>query len=337
MPNLVEGLYWLAGSVTYQLGNILFLIICGILFRILKGNDVVSGARSAIILAAFVFCAAGTNEVTMIVLLEISFLVLAYAMIKARDRLLAIVLMVSSSVSSAIVILAPGTSARLNSVPHHEFTFALLSSLKTGATSLTEWLFLTPILPITVAVSPFLALRLVGKSLSPISKSLVILAFLGIYLSLFFPSFYGTGLIEPRTINSIYAVFLIGYLLTFMMFVDKLGLVCQKLSNYHLPLYRCVLITWIAVTVTVPTSNHKIAIEDLMTGRAYGYDRELKQRYSMIHDCDRIICAVPALQNKPKSIYFFENAIDNGKDDEFYKRYKLKYAGYFRRLKIELQ
>jgi len=364
MPSLVQGFYFMTSAVTYQSGNILFLIICGYLFRIRKFSDQQRNILITLILSALIFASAGTNEVNMVLTLEICVLCFLWDyIVHRRMNVLLAVATSTSIISTAIVVLAPGSGRRFETTRHLDLISALQSSLTYGASSAAQWFILTPLLPIGLLSVPVLSKWLARRKVLPFTVSplwsLTVSSMM--YVSLFFPSFYSTAHVEARTVNVIYLFFLISIFFNIVILIDNATDRGKELKVFSSRIGILMLCALILIMFIVPRSNVKTAISDLVTGSAYYYDKELKQRYQIINDCrnrqgdvdpyvgkgedlrldiqqaDNEICQVPPLKHTPKSIYFDEMALDPRKNESYnIIRYKLTYAYYFQRRAIIL-
>jgi len=338
MPNLAEGLYLMAGDVCLHLGNILLVTVIGLLFHIERSRD---GLRKTFLSAAaavLIIAGVGTNELSM-VLLD-GFLLLGLLFFWLRDRRLSgrwLLFVAVSVAASAVVLFAPGNLARFQSTASHDFWLAVRSSLVQGSGYLGEWLFGTPVVLIAVLFLPAVA-ALSRARLPRAFHPAAVLAFsLLVYFGLFFPSFYGTGLLETRTVDIIYFYFLIAFAANVLVAVghsrDRLGPLVASLTSGR----SLVIALLIGAAFVIPPSHLRTAYHDLLSGTASGYDRELWDRYRMIRECRTLVCEVPRLRNRPASIFYFENAVDEKEDTPWYQGYRDNgYAALFGKRRIRL-
>ena len=103
------------------------------------------------------------------------------------------------------------------------------------------------------------------------------------------------------------------------------------------PVARVALVAAIVLMTVLPSSNLRVAYADLASGAAARYDAEQRRRYELIQACSGPVCPVPPLSDPPRTLFFFENAVDTGRDDAFFERYKdFAFAGYFYRRRVLL-
>ncbi len=336
MPAIAEGIYWMTGAVNYQLGCILLFFVAALLFRVEQQPRKNTAMR--LLGVVLIIATAGTNELAMLLLLEL--LVLMLMVDGLRRHRLSIWKSIAALVSLAgvlIVTFAPGTRARY-ALSSHDLMLSIRSSFAVGGGYLGRWLLTAPVLPATALLMPLLA-KMPRRAITWMNHPLVTVAlFLLTYFALYFPSFYGSGIVEPRTVTVIYLYFLVGFLMNVAVLVNYL----EARMNWRLPAVSRVLagaaVLLMIVQFLAFDSNLKSAWSDLATGTAYRYSREQNERYDAIESCPAFVCEVDPLRDKPKTIFYFENAVDEKADSEFFHHYKDGgYAAYFHKWRIRLK
>jgi hypothetical protein len=334
MPNPAEGIYWMSGAVCYQLGSVLFLVIAGMTCRLLSVGSR-NRVRTTLLAAVLIIAAIGTNEVTMLSLLAFLGTLFLYRLTVDRSlNVPAAVLLATAVLGTAVVFLAPGNQARL-SLSHPDLAGALQATAVTGSAYLLRWLFLSPLLPVALL---WYGNRNSQKPLLPfrVNPLFSIALFLALSYALFFPSFYGTGRVETRTVNVIALFFLVGFFLNCEIVIDHRAAVRGRVvafstGSFFVPVAAAMFI----LAVVGPSVT--TAYGDMLSGRAMAYDRELNERYRIIRDCPWMVCEVPPLSSVPKTVYFFENALDDRSESDFFKGYKDSgFAYYFGKARIRL-
>jgi len=208
---------------------------------------------------------------------------------KSEQRRTWLVFLVITMICAAIVIAAPGNAVRSSNFPiRHRLFFSLKESLLQEARFLIIWLSNPVFILGTIFFVP-IADRLSDKisalkslAFHPLVSSLVLLTivFLGC-----FPVYWATGSMgQLRTMNVAYFFFLIGWFINIVIWVDylkrKRGFATAKLPHYvyviGVPLLFCTLLF---------SNNMKTAIADLVSGRAYHYDKAVKERYAQFRQC----------------------------------------------------
>jgi len=110
---------------------------------------------------------------------------------------------------------------------------------------------------------------------------------------------------QHRTVTTVYFFFLIGWFINIVVWVDYLkrkhGFTPAKLPNYvyaiGVPLILCTLLF---------SNNTRVAIADLVRGRAYSYDKAVNERYAQFKQCAREghldDCPVMTISDLPTTI-----------------------------------
>jgi hypothetical protein len=319
MPDVTEGYYWMPGSVSYQLGSALTLFFFAAVIKSLKSPQRIKIAWLTLC-ATLIFMIVGSSETSMIFLLFLlsSVTIKAFS-IKDQNRHVWLVLLLVAILCSAVVLAAPGNVVRSSYMPNrHRLFFSLGMALAQGLRYLLKWVFdpafgLSTILfiPIANQLSNKSALLKSRLYLHPISSMalLLVLVFLG-----FFPPLWATGMfVQERTVNTAYFFFLPGWFITIAIgtcyLQEKRDL---KIPSLPTPFYL-VGLPLVALCL-VFTNNTKDAFADLLTNRAYEYDRRLSTRRLQFEQCAReeiSDCSVQKLEDLPvtTSNPYFETAL----------------------------
>lgn len=337
MPNIAESLYWITGAVCYQYAIIFLLATLGLIIRLYHASKSHSHPLLSISTIILLFLTAGTNEIAVVLQCELVALILLTDIVSRRKKINLLSLFFATSLAGfAIVFFAPGTQAR-NSYGKHDLWFAVQSSAQYGSKYLIQWLTTTPLVPLTVFFVHFIAKHTKTVFSFIVHPALSLSIFFLTYFGMFIPSFYGVGMLEPHTVSIIYFFFLIGffinvYLCIHYFYIRKRN-IFPALNSYGLAIVGV-----LAVILSVaPGSNLKTAYSDLFSGAAYRYDQELNKRYDLIAECKTSLCDVPPLTDHPRTIFWFEDAVDEKEDSAFFLQYKDHgYAFYFDKQRIRL-
>lgn len=300
MPLVSQGFYWLAGSISYQLGNILSILLFCFIIQLIKTNKRIYMILS-ILFTVFVV---GSNETGMILidfLLGIIFFYNLYQNKKINYSLL--IVLIFAAIFSMIVFKSPGNVVREAVYPDkHLIGYAFLKSISAVKAYLGIWMPL-------IIIFTFIYYDYFNKNeqtsshkvfdVNPILVFIIVcfLPFVG-----FFVSYWSIGYLPPlRTINTIYLYFLIGFLyLNFVLLyrlkkVNKQYIVFSKGVRYLLYVVLIIYLTH--------NKNIKTAYSDLLEGTAYKYDLELNERYQLIRKSKNENCYVPKLNSLPLTIF----------------------------------
>ncbi|MCB4808725.1 DUF6056 family protein [Tamlana sp. 62-3] len=301
MPSPTQGFYWLAGSVTYQLSIILALFMFSYVLRYLTTKNK-NFIIAAILLAVLVI---GTNEVTLVFINLIYGFTCAYLLFKNRKLnkglwLLFIVMLACS----AFVLLSPGSASRATTYPgNQQFMYSVLKTLKATKRHLGDWL------P-SIIVVLLLFFNSFAKTASKIKTPdifkvnlffpvLIVFSFLILGI---FPVYYSLKWVPFRVVNVVYFFFLLGvFYVSFILFF--------KLKEKEKPFIKLSKWTKIGLFALVifrlgGDNNVRVAYSDLISGKAYAYNKALNERYKIINQSKEETVVIPKLTVFPETIFF---------------------------------
>ncbi len=320
MPRVVSGIYWLAGSATYQLGNIFSLFMFGNIIKYLKAKE----TKYLIYTVLFLFLLVGTNETTMFLTGIILFFIMIifhfdkqkikFKFIKQKNYIF-IILVLLAFIFSLIVILSPGNEIRSGFFPDKHKLNSFNRAYHLARTYIIQWI---PVL----TIFSILALSLIKKPFNANARffktnpfvSLLIMIFIT-YIG-FFPAFWSMGEEPPlRTINVIYFFFI----LTWLYFSMTLYVYFRNDKATSIPKFIIYILMFAVIAIMSKPNNIKNAYRDWLNGTAQRYDQQMKKRYQIIKkqieqkkEKDALI--VPHLKDIPKTIYFRDISSDNIKN-----------------------
>ncbi|WP_300565556.1 DUF6056 family protein [Flavobacterium sp.] len=324
MADVCEGLFWLPGSITYQLANVLFVFLVSFILKYYKTKNIVYVILSSILIMAIVGC----NEIITLTILFLffTFLLFQYQTNKKLDRVL-IVLFAVLIVFTGFSILAPGNAARETFIEvKHQFFYSVVMTLIYSAYYLIMW---SPILLISALFVTEYFDTLIEKI--KFKKVLIhpLLSFVGMFLVIccgIFPGFWSLNTRPPgRAINTIYFFFVFA----FLYFLITLFHYFKRTKNYSfvMPNYIKIVLMFLLLMNAFSSGNIRVAYSDLLSGRAYKFDKEMKNRYDIINNSESQNCVVPAIENAPLTIFSYEDMElttdkENWKNDAIAKYFK---------------
>lgn len=310
MPTLVQGIYWLPGSMTYQLGNILTIYLSiNVLTSISGSSNSSKFKKISNYFLVFIIC--GLNETSMIALdVLLGFILFYDFLIKRKINIELLLYVLFATAFSLIVILAPGNATRNLDFPspdkHHLF-FTISSSIIFAFQYIINWLS-TPQIIISstlvfinaIIVIPHNTIEKKRKIF--FSLFLIVGGFLVIVTS-FFTGFWSTGYISPpRTVNVSYWLFIIVWfsvLISLVPLVNKYFNAIKKVNLAPINIIGiCVLLFF-----EHSTENYSLVTNDVLSGRAYLYNNECKNRDRIMRECTDSVCLIPTFSVKPSSIF----------------------------------
>jgi hypothetical protein len=333
LSSLAEAFYWMAAFVTYTLPSILTFIWVVVVLRWyrLETLRILTG-----IFAGFlVFAIIGSSETNLLTILLLIAAMWGYRLLFHREiDGLMIGLMLVAIFSSYLYFTAPGLSVRLGGNPlGGNIPLSVLNAFRKLAQLVAGWLIRSPLLLFTAAWMLVLArCTPQARTYFTVPFWYVFLLYIGILSAQLFTSYYGIG-IDPtaREINCVYLFFLVGWFYT-------TGVLLHTLSG-RVPLpgisasgQGVLLIVLVAGTVFAFYKNPNIRMiySDWLSGKAAAYNTELYRRYDLIKNTRQSVVYLPALENKPQSLF-----VDDIKEDKNHWWNKLM-AGYFQKEAIYL-
>ncbi|MDQ3019691.1 MAG: DUF6056 family protein [Bacteroidota bacterium] len=337
MPSVSQGFYWITGSIVYQFGLILIMVFLILYIRLSKTNKtserIFYTSASALLLIAI----AGCSEMSMgLIVLIIAILILTNIFTERKLHWRLIIFAALVGAASYVIISAPGNQLRAEFFPErHQLFNSIYLSFTFLIQNFFSWIFLTPLLPLTLLLVPVF-----GKLYKGDERKLAIFsvnpfysysAFIIILLILIFLPVWSMGK-EPvrRTFNFIYFVFLIGWFynaIVLFYFINKKS----KTSIKKIPQYIYILFTLILLSYLLKQNNVRTAYADLLRGTAYKYNNELNKRYEFISQSSSDSCEVLEIKNIPRTIFVFEITGDSK------NIYNEVYAHYFNKKSIVLK
>jgi len=300
VPEACSAFYWLPGAFTYQFSIPLTLLFVG--FYLKYSNT--KKPLYLIIALLFLFFSMGCNEVTSLLNLILLLLYFIYNLWKTRKLDFAFLLViVFAIVFACIELLAPGNAARANTISEkYNLIYAVSKSVIHSVLFTLKWI---PLLLLFIAFYsenfysflPENKLKL--KLLSPKWAFLILFSLL--FISLFPGFFMQNNIIANRSLNSIYFYFILA---AFYAVICSLIYLKDK-YNFIITLSKSSKIVLATLMIFFTFSDNPVtnAYEDLLNGKAFSYNNQMKNRFNMIKNTSEKKVIVPALTKKPITIY----------------------------------
>jgi hypothetical protein len=323
MPSIREGLYWYSSASTYQIPNAFSLILVGLMVRRYRNRDAGPGWRLTLAAVLSILIIGGSNETSSLILLFLlSVFVVGRAMFDRRLDRWATLLLAVAVLVAGVMVAAPGNAARMayesGGHHHHAFFAAAVHSLD-AIRQVPDWtqslaipLFGLLLVPIAAGLS-----RRNG-ALSPVFQ-IHPLALTGILFAImvlcYFPTYWSVehGPL-PRTLNVAYLLFLIGF---FVIIISAIRYSPDG-NAFQLPGYAILFVALcIALSLKAENGNTRRAWADLISGRAHGFDVELRQRYERLAACDLAVCEVEPIVHRPVTLFEAEVARSEKANEAF--------------------
>ena len=328
MLSPASSLYWMAGAMSYQSANILFLVLLALMIRLhdrQKASD--NHLALLVVLLLVMVLAIGTNETSMLAITGVTLLGVIVHLRSGLEVLRSwLLILVIALVCFAIVYHSPGNAIRAADFPlRHDLGRSVNGSLAVGLKILWRWLS-NPVLIVSSMLAPFAISKLLQMSDRWFSVSrTVITVLLGctflVPVVLQFPAWWSMGgWPPPRTVDAIYFLFIIGWYLA----IGAVTVRYLHMGKWQsmMPPYKpgaVILLLLLSVLFSVAVLQNKSyqrARNDLFQ-LAPPYHEYMKQRYRVIQravvDGHSYLSVADYLQEYPRTIYF--NDIMHNPDD----------------------
>lgn len=336
-PSPTWGLYWMSGTITYQLANIFTLFLLSALILVLKRKNTTHRAVSTLAASVSIFIAVGCNEITMILInaLLLTVTIIDYSIHKKLNFYL-LWLIIFTLALSVFVFLSPGKVIRetrweesLQLIP------SIIATLRRAISQILFRLIWSPLLIFSVIALPFF-IRLGNyfvykKTVLFNINPIVAFAWMLFLPALFFPLHYSLGPNEPnaeRVTNIIFLMFIFNWFyfeILIITYLKRNNIV--SLHNYKVP----TTVWWILLMffVFLPFREHnsiRTAYEDLFTGKSYKHNKLMGERIEYLKNSDCTDCVLEDIPYYPKTIVYYW-FYDNGSKDFWMNQQTAKYFG----------
>ncbi|GAB3536533.1 hypothetical protein GCM10027443_27090 [Pontibacter brevis] len=309
MPSTSEGIFWLPGYLTYQLPNIMMLLLLTLLLSFFRtGNK--SLKSSYIVLAALLCVAiAGSNEMALVMGFTTLLLILYSSWQDKQNRPYLLILFLLCVVASLTAVLAPGNYARMEEHPNaSKPLWSTVYAAFLAFISFYRWS--APLLAASVLYVLYWGLSLAEKTKGTGVFKVDLRLSLFYYLAtLFLMQFAFTWAVgerpTPRVENVIYFFFVFGWFYNIQVVITRYAHLLQaerKLSP-ALPLAISALFV---LQIFAIEGNVATAYVDLVSGKAAAYNQALNQRYSYLKNSGCDTCNLTPLPVIPQSLYFMD-------------------------------
>lgn len=309
MPEVSSGFYWYGGISAYHSGIILVPIFFAFLVK--SGNSINSASGLVYTFMALIvlILITGVNEILAILLFLFTLFLNIRHFVKDRSiKWQYVVFVIASGIFLYILLKSPGNKFRLTQFPGNtNFSYSFFNSFVFLYQNILSWIFNSPLLACSLILLPvYFKISEKKKNLknklltNPVGFSICWIIVL--YISVFF-SYYSTTVVLSRTSNFIYFIFIAGwfYLLYILSNIivtkGKFSFIKNRKYLYGLSLVFIILFL-------IKPNNITTAFNDLFSGSAYSYNRQLNERYQFLENCPNDSCRVDSLINIPKTIFY---------------------------------
>ncbi len=282
MPEIGETLYWLAGAYTYQTGNIFFILLVAIVFRLTQKNSIFNNVFLVLVAAILIFLIAGTNEISMAYVFGCTFLyAFVHFIIKPKKATIPLFLFVTACVASYISITSPGNFIRASSTGGllQNIPKAFLESALRGSIYIVYWLPSALIMTIIIwkQLGKVADNYIIEREIKSKEIYLVLIVFLLVIVAGFFPSIASTGKNAQRTIAPILIVFILSYFGIVIYYYQYFNSLFIKAKLNTIPINYL----GIVIIIFAFSNKHNVmnAYEDIVSLKVTKYHKVVKSVY----------------------------------------------------------
>lgn len=312
MPELVQGFYWMPGTITYQLGNILLLYFVGNIVNLqTEGIKHISWIRG-IINALLIVITCGLSETSMVVMCYVSVSLWLYSVLKTKRLnpwLTSFVVL--SALCAFVVFLAPGNASRIDHDASHSLSpdvlTAVLDSLGAALQVIANWVLSWTLIIFSFVVFLFFSIIRgfhVWKKWPLRNVVLGAVWLFGLIAVSVFPVQYVFGdLVPVRTINITYWLFLCAWIIFLMVIHQNLARIYSNHVNRYFSRYLFAGILLLLFTSLDKSDRLYIAWDDILSGRGSELAAQYEERDRIMKECSDEICVYPKYTVFPKTIF----------------------------------
>jgi hypothetical protein len=310
MPDTLDGIYWIPGSLSYQFANALTLFFLALMLKALE-NPGRPKVFPIILSCFFIVAIVGSSETSMVFLLFIvgSITVINFYL-KSNSRWLWLGLMVLTIICSYFVISSPGNEIRGSFFANrHRLFYSTGMALAQEIRFLATWITNPVLILATILAIPLIAKLLDKRELLKnhfyLHPLILTVLLLGLIFCGLFPPYWATGMLgQHRSVNVAYFFFVTGW---FFLLTCWLAYFKQKDLNLKLELPGFVFLLGgpILLICLFATNNSREVVIDLIGGKAFKYNQEMKIRNGQWAECARdnqADCQINKIQNYPATI-----------------------------------
>jgi hypothetical protein len=330
MPDLAGGLYYLGGSLFYQPGNMLLVLLLGSLMKFPppSGFYGLSPARwfAVAVQGLLLILLAGCNEISMMLSLAIPAAGFLLHWFQEKRPVFTWFLFLFLSVVCTVVILkSPATFYRMEASGSFERSIAEVGLLAFHGMmqAFMNW-FSSPSFFLSIAVLFFFSGKGVSEMKLPYAlRIFALLSSLLLFYACFLPSFLGEGVLQGHTENSLLFLFFILLFLNLQLW--KKPILAGKESLQFL---KPVLLAGLMLALPF-SGGFRLAVSDLWSGEAAAYSAERDHRDSLMRNTPGDTVWVEAVKHKPKSLFAGDigDYPDPWYDNHFAAMYRKKWVG----------
>lgn len=329
MPSISQGFYWLVSAVHYQGALILFMLFMIYYSRIEKSDNPLKRNISILIACLLTVAIPGTVELsaaTMVII--VSVLLLKSVFIDKKINWWLILILILTVICVFIVLKSPGNDQRsVKYSDNHDLLFSLKSSFVFLIESAAAWKFNSPLIAVTVMLIPFY-FKIAGGNKNEFKIKIfnlfyfILILIVVLYVNIFI-IYWSLG-IPPydRILDFIYFIFLTGWFVAIVQITSILN-IKYGITSFTIPKYIYAAALVILLFFVIKDNNIKSAYNDLFSGKASEFSREVNDRYDMISDSGSDSLQIDTIRIVPGT-FFYQDITKDPK-----RPFNIGYQNYF--------
>jgi hypothetical protein len=323
IPSTAESIYWMTGSLAYFLPASLSLFFFGLFAKSAYSER--NNIMMPLLMILLAIMIAGSNEINMLFLLELTTIIIAHRFItKRRITGAHFIVWVAVVVASFVVITAPGNYYRMESFSgHSDLAFSVKQSFLAFTKISVDFIHDPAFIIVSMLFIAFLPEFRKNKRFTEIIRispfyaipfSILIIA------SLYFVAIFSTGLNPALRIhNSVALIFIFLWFLNIAVLHNFL-LNKNKIATLEIPQYLIILLVTGAIILTITRFSKEPGKNIVCEGNIFrafydlyynanGYNSEMNNREKIIKKAineNHKYVEVPALTYIPATIHFID-------------------------------
>ena len=342
IPSTAECIYWMDGSLEYFTGIILSLFFFALLIKQWYSEKI--KASSYLFLVILIAMIVGTNEISMLLLDEILFIIVLKEILNKRKLNKCLITSIIAAITATIFeITAPGNYSRMGGFNgNSNFIFSMqqcfIAFLKIAGSFIKDpGLLITSL--IFVAFLPLLKNNKIFREITKANPFIVLPLSVLVLSSLYFPAVFATGMNPALRVHNVVAF---GFIFAFFFNIAVIHAYLMrknKIEQIDVPSYLVKILAVAALVLTVSEFTKEPGKEIICEGNIFraGYDlifnvrtysNELnaqeEQMQTSVAERKKYI-EIASLTKVPQSIYFIDisNKADNWVNISTSKYFKL--------------
>lgn len=334
LPGIGEGIYWASALSVYHTGIVLFIILINALF-----NWYCRQKRNWRVFAVACLCVVGIvgcNEIIAIISAAVIVWMGIYQLLNKRKLdalLISMALILGGCLFFTLTFKGIGNRQQLLHTDASGRIFYAAGIAVMGAGYYIARCLLNPFFWVGIIAMRGIFIKFSGhffnscRQLFEMPKYFLSLWLFSLFI-VFFPVLMLTGNKPPLRISNMSVFLFLFGLIYWVTFVANNKAINNRLAGFMgvVNKYRYVLQCLLLLTGFALKGNVPVAVSEIISGKAYYYDREMNERYKLLQECVTDTCVVPPLKHIPVTLRYGSADYDPHIAEYFNKKAVIKSA-----------